>query len=101
MFMGGAVAALSVTNVNAAQPAPAANPDVSTNLVAQTPPPPPAPTQQPLVPNPKITIDNAPTMPRAVAPAVGDISVSNLDATIFGNVDLSTSNNLFAFSHFI
>jgi type IV pilus assembly protein PilQ len=82
IFMGGAVAALSVTNVNAAQPAPAEKPDPSNDLVAQTPPAPPAPTQQPLVPNPKITIDNAPTSPRAVAPPVGDISVSNLDAAI-------------------
>ena len=80
MFVGGAVAALSTTNVNAAQPTPAEYPDASNNLVAQTPPPPV--TQQPLVPNPKITIDNAPTMPRAIAPPVGDISVSNLDASI-------------------
>ena len=94
MFMGGAVAALSVTNVNAAQPTLADKPDVNTNLVAQTPPPPPAPTQQPQVPNPKITIDNAPNLPRAVAPSVGDISVSNLDATIFGTIDLSTSKNI-------
>uniref|UniRef100_UPI00286E9E40 secretin and TonB N-terminal domain-containing protein n=1 Tax=Chamaesiphon sp. VAR_48_metabat_403 TaxID=2964700 RepID=UPI00286E9E40 len=82
IFMGSAVAALSVTNVNAAQPAPADKPDPSNDLVAQTPPAPPAPTQQPLVPNPKVTIDNAPTSPRAIAPPVGDISVSNLDAAI-------------------
>ena len=77
IFMGGAVAALSVTNVNAAQPTPAEQPAPSSNLVAQT-----APSQQPLVPNPKVTIENAPTSPRAVAPPVGDISVSNLDAAI-------------------
>lgn len=89
IVMGSAVAALSTTNVNAAtqtnepsQPAP------SSDLLAQTPPAPPAP----LVPNPRITIDGVPptpgvglltpTMPRAVAPPVGDISVSNMDAAI-------------------
>ncbi len=94
IFMGGAVAALSVTNVNAAQPAPAEKPDPSNDLIAQTPPAPAAPTQQPLVPNPKITIDNAPTNARAVAPPVGDISVSNLDATINNPVDLSSEKNI-------
>jgi type IV pilus assembly protein PilQ len=91
IVMGSAVAALSATNVNAASTAPADNnttPD--SDLVAQIPPAPPAPTQQPLVPNPKITIDGVtptpgvglqtPNMPRAVAPPVGDISVSNMDA---------------------
>ena len=81
IFMGSAVVALSVTNVNAAQPAPAEKPDPSNDLVAQTPPEPPAPNQQPLVPNPKITIENAPTSPRAVPPPVGDISVSNMNGT--------------------
>jgi type IV pilus assembly protein PilQ len=95
MFMGGAVAALSVTHVNAAQPTAADKPDVSNNLVAQTPPPPPAPTQQPLVPNPRITVENAPNMPRAVAPPVGDISVSNLDAAIPQiNLDSSARINM-------
>ncbi len=95
MFVGGAVAALSVTHVNAAQPAAADKPDVSNNLVAQTPPPPPAPTQQPLVPNPRITVENAPNMPRAVAPPVGDISVSNLDAaTPQINLDSSARINM-------
>jgi type IV pilus assembly protein PilQ len=93
IVMGSAVAALSVSNVNAAsQPTESSKKDPSSNLLAQTPPPPPAPTQQPLVPNPKITIDGitptpgvglaTPTMPRAVAPPVGDISVSNMDAAI-------------------
>ncbi len=89
--MGGTVAALSVTNVNAAQPVSAEKPEPSSNLVAQTPP---APTQQPLVPNPRITIENAPTSPRAVAPPVGDISISNLDATITNAVDLSSEKNI-------
>jgi type IV pilus assembly protein PilQ len=104
LVMGSAVAALSVTNVNAAsQPDLASKPDAS-DLLAQTPPPPPAPTQQPLVPNPKITIDGVtatpgvglqtPNMPRAVAPPVGDISVSNLDATIFNVVDLGSDKNI-------
>jgi type IV pilus assembly protein PilQ len=89
IVMGSAVAALSVPAVNAAQPTPITNPDPSSDLVAQS-----SPNQQPLVPNPKITIDNAPMMPRAVAPPVGDISVSNLDGTIFGAVDLSTNKNI-------
>jgi type IV pilus assembly protein PilQ len=92
MAIGSAVAALSATHVNAATRTQIDTPAPSSNLVAQTPPPPPAPTQQPLVPNPKITIDGVtatpgvglqtPTMPRAVAPPIGDISVSNIDATI-------------------
>ncbi|WP_295621039.1 STN domain-containing protein, partial [Chamaesiphon sp. GL140_3_metabinner_50] len=77
IFMGSAVAALSVTNVNAAHPTPAQQPEPSSNLVAQT-----DQTQQPLVPNPRVTIENTPTSPRAIAPPVGDISVSNLDAAI-------------------
>jgi type IV pilus assembly protein PilQ len=93
IVMGSAVAALSATNVNAAaQPAQSDTKNPLSNLISQTPPPPPAPTQQPLVPNPKITIDGVtptpgvglqtPNMPRAVAPPVGDISVSNMDAAI-------------------
>ena len=77
IVMGSAVTALSVANVQASQPAQINKLDSRSNLVAQT-----TPTQQPLVPNPRITIDNAPTMPRAIAPPVGDISVSNLDAAI-------------------
>jgi type IV pilus assembly protein PilQ len=91
IVMGSAVAALSATNVNAAaQPAQSDTKNPLSNLISQTPPPPPAPTQQPLVPNPRITIDGVtptpgvglqtPNMPRAVAPPVGDISVSNMDA---------------------
>ena len=93
IVMGSAVAALSASNVNAAtQPDRSDKPESKSDLLAQIPPPPPAPTQQPLVPNPKITIDGitptpgvglaTPTMPRAVAPPVGDISVSNIDAAI-------------------
>jgi type IV pilus assembly protein PilQ len=91
--IGSAVAALSAHNVNAAtQPDRSGNTESKSDLLAQIPPPPPAPTQQPLVPNPKITIDGitptpgvglaTPTMPRAVAPPVGDISISNIDAAI-------------------
>jgi type IV pilus assembly protein PilQ len=94
IVMGSAVAALSVPNVNAAQPAQADKPNPSSDLLAQTPPAPRTPNQQPLVPNPRITIDNAPTMPRAVAPPVGDISVSNLDATISNTVDLGSNKNI-------
>jgi type IV pilus assembly protein PilQ len=91
IVMGSAVAALSATSVNAAaEPAQSDTKNPLSNLISQTPPPPPAPTQQPLVPNPRITIDGVtptpgvglqtPNMPRAVAPPVGDISVSNMDA---------------------
>jgi type IV pilus assembly protein PilQ len=91
IVMGSAVAALSTANVHAAQPAQSdSNNTPTSDLVAQIPPAPPAPTQQPLVPNPRITIDGVtptpgvglqtPNMPRAVAPPVGDISVSNMDA---------------------
>jgi type IV pilus assembly protein PilQ len=83
IVMSSAVTAMSVTATSAAtQPTQSTQKDPSSNLLAQA--------QQPLVPNPKITIDGTsptpgvglatPTMPRAVAPPVGDISVSNLDA---------------------
>ena len=105
IVMGSAVAALSATNVNAAaQPAQSDAKDPLSNLISQTPPPPPAPTQQPLVPNPRITIDGVtptpgvglqtPNMPRAVAPPVGDISVSNLNAVISNIVDLGSDKNV-------
>jgi len=87
--MGSAVAALSATNVNAAmQSNQPSQPLPSSDLLAQTPPAPPVP----MVPNPRITIDGVPptpgiglltpTMHRAVAPPVGDISISNIDAAV-------------------
>ncbi len=91
LMMGSAVTALSTTSVNAAPKTTGANqPAVpSSNSLVQAPP---APVGTPLIPNPKITIDGAtptpgvglltPTMPRAVAPPVGDISISNIDAAI-------------------
>jgi type IV pilus assembly protein PilQ len=105
IVMGSAVAALSATNVNAAaQPTQPDTKNPLSNLISQTPPPPPAPTQQPLVPNPRITIDGvtptpgvglqSPNMPRAIAPPVGDISVSNLDAVTFNAVDLGSDKNI-------
>jgi type IV pilus assembly protein PilQ len=86
LMMGGALAALSATTVSAAQqPAQSAKATPHKDSIAQA-------NQQPLVPNPKITIDGvtptpgvglaSPLMPRAVAPPVGDISVSNLDAAM-------------------
>jgi type IV pilus assembly protein PilQ len=88
MAIGSAVAALSASHVNAATRTQIDAPAPSSNLVAQTPPAPSAP----LVPNPKITIDGVPatpgvglqtpTMPRAVAPPIGDISVSTMDAAM-------------------
>ncbi|PSB47060.1 secretin N-terminal domain-containing protein [Chamaesiphon polymorphus] len=89
IVMGSTVAALAAPSANAVvqQPEGVDKSTPSSDLIAQS-----QPTQQPLVPNPKITIDGvppapgvglaSPTSPRAVAPPVGDISVSNLDATI-------------------
>jgi type IV pilus assembly protein PilQ len=92
MALGSAVVALSAAHVNAATRTQIDTPEPSNNLLVQTPPAPPAPTQQPLVPNPKVTIDGViatpgvglqtPTMPRAVAPPIGDISVSTIDAAM-------------------
>ena len=87
IVMGSAVTAMSVTAATAAtQPTPSTQKDAS-NLLAQAQPS----STQPLVPNPKITIDGTaptpgvglatPTMPRAVAPPVGDISVSNMNGS--------------------
>jgi type IV pilus assembly protein PilQ len=94
--IGSAVAALSGSNVNAAIQSDSAKPEAKSDLLAQA--------QPPLVPNPRITIDGitptpgvglaTPNMPRAVAPPVGDISVSNLDATIFSGVDLGSDKNI-------
>jgi type IV pilus assembly protein PilQ len=88
IMMGSAVATLATANVNAAQPTKTEPQTPTSNLLAQTPPAPAAP----LIPNPKVTIDGVtptpgvglktPTMSRAVAPPVGDISVSNIDAAI-------------------
>jgi type IV pilus assembly protein PilQ len=105
IVMGSAVAALSATNVNAATPpAQSDHNNPLSDLLAQIPPPPPAPIQQPLVPNPRITIDGMTPTPgvglatpgttRAVAPPVGDISVSNLDATVSNVVELSSDKNI-------
>ncbi|WP_373540596.1 secretin and TonB N-terminal domain-containing protein [Chamaesiphon sp.] len=85
IVMGSAVTALSVTSVQAApQPTQASKSTPSSDLLAQT---------APLVPNPKITIENAPTMPRAVAPPVGDISVSNIDAAT-PQIDLNSTTRI-------
>jgi type IV pilus assembly protein PilQ len=102
IVMGSAVAAISATTVSAATPQTAQiKPNLGKNLIAQTKPP---ANQQPLVPNPKITIDGitptpgigiaTPTMPRAVAPPVGDISVSNLNGVTFSSVDLGAEKNI-------
>jgi type IV pilus assembly protein PilQ len=88
IVMGSAVTAMSVTTTSAAtQPTQPTTKAPNSNLLAQAQPP----STQPLVTNPRITIDGTsvtpgvglatPTMPRAVAPPVGDISVSNLDAS--------------------
>lgn len=102
VVMGSAVAAISLTTVSAATQTTAhSKQNLGKNLIAQTRPP---ANQQPLVPNPKITIDGiaptpgiglaTPNMPRAVAPPVGDISVSNLDGAIFKAVDLGAEKNI-------
>jgi type IV pilus assembly protein PilQ len=100
VVMGSAVAAISVTTVSAAtQSTVHSKQNLGKNLIAQTRPP---ANQQPLVPNPKITIDGiaptpgvglaTPTMPRAIAPPVGDISVSNIDAAV-PQLNLSSSKS--------
>ncbi len=101
--IGSVVAAMSVTDANAAlQPTQPTPKDPSSDLIAQTKP---ATGQQPLITNPKITIDGVapapgvgvatPTMPRAVAPPVGDISVSNLDAAMpLIRLDTGATTNL-------
>jgi type IV pilus assembly protein PilQ len=102
VVMGSVVAAISVTTVSAAtQSTVHSKQNLGKNLIAQTRPP---ANQQPLVPNPKITIDGiaptpgvglaTPNMPRAVAPPVGDISVSNLNGAIFSAVDLGADKNI-------
>lgn len=68
-----------------------------------TPTPPQAPSRDILVPNPKITIDGAPAptattdpvpfLPRAIAPPVGDIAVSNTDSSPT-NINLDTTERV-------
>jgi type IV pilus assembly protein PilQ len=75
---------------------PAAPPPMPTAPVAQQPPSPPPPTvpaPEVLVPDPNITVDGLPyqptqpgsytppLLPRAIAPPLGDIAVSNIDPT--------------------
>jgi len=84
---GAGTAALTAQTAPAS-PQPAATPAPAQPRTRQTPA-----TQNPnvLVPNPKITIDGAPAptsaatpppfLPRAIAPPVGDIAVSNADAS--------------------
>ncbi|HEY9805523.1 MAG TPA: AMIN domain-containing protein, partial [Candidatus Obscuribacterales bacterium] len=67
-------------------------------------PVPPAPAEDVLVPSPKITVDGVPVppqspnvappfLPRAVAPPVGDIVVSNVDATATA-IDLGSAERV-------
>jgi type IV pilus assembly protein PilQ len=103
---------LGETTLSSYQLPPAFNQGLSaknTNILAQTPTPTPTPTfpvtPDVLVPNPEIRIEGnpapaagsfqpvAPTpplLPRAIAPSVGDISVSNINAASDG-VDLGTT----------
>lgn len=84
------------------QPAPGAVPPP----FAQAPPPPTpsVPAPDVLVPNPEIMIDGVrvdpttqgfvpPLLPRAIAPPLGDISISNLDASP-DSIDLGTSERV-------
>src|ERR671933_1444643 len=90
------------------QPAPPVQTPASPTPAGQTvvpQPPVPAPTPDVLVPNPKITIDGVPApaagavqpvapappfLPRAVAPPLGDIAISNINASA-NNIDLGTA----------
>lgn len=87
------------------QPAPGQVPTTITPVPTVVPPPAiPAPSPDVMVPNPKITIDGIPApatgaaqpvvgappfLPRAVAPPVGDIAISNINASA-SYIDLGT-----------
>lgn len=86
-----------------ATPAPATQGGQSGSTAAPAPAP-TARTEDVLVPNPKITIDGVPVapdspnvappfLPRAVAPPVGDIVVSNVDATAT-EIDLGSAERV-------
>ncbi|PLZ81265.1 general secretion pathway protein GspD [Fischerella muscicola CCMEE 5323] len=87
-------------------------PSTGTTALAPTPPqaptPNPSPSVPPVVPNPQVSIDGTPAqtagpgqvqtqappfLPRAVAPPVGDIAISNIDASP-SSVDLGTQERV-------
>ncbi|MCP6760804.1 MAG: AMIN domain-containing protein [Fischerella sp. CENA71] len=87
-------------------------PSTGTTASAPTPPqaptPNPSPSVPPVVPNPQVSIDGTPAqtagpgqaqtpappfLPRAVAPPVGDIAISNIDASP-SSVDLGTQERV-------
>nr|WP_275994340.1 type IV pilus secretin family protein [Argonema antarcticum] len=106
-----AAADLAASPPNAAAPPPAATlPSLGSTPTAQIPtaPTPTAPTPNVLVPNPQITYEGGPApaagtvqpvspappfLPRAVAPPVGDISVSEVDPTATV-IDLGTAERI-------
>ncbi|TBR60065.1 general secretion pathway protein GspD [Westiellopsis prolifica IICB1] len=80
----------------------------STGTTASAPTPNPSPSVPPVVPNPQVSIDGTPAqtagpgqaqtpvppfLPRAVAPPVGDIAISNIDASP-SSVDLGTQERV-------
>ncbi|TFI51428.1 type IV pilus secretin family protein [Mastigocladus laminosus UU774] len=88
------------------------SPSTGTTASAPTPPqaptPNPSPSVPPVVPNPQVSIDGTPAqtagpgqaqtpappfLPRAVAPPVGDIAISNIDASP-SSVDLGTQERV-------
>lgn len=87
------------------QPSPTPTTPTPGAPVPETQPPIPAPTPDVLFPNPEITIDGVPAapagpaqpvapappfLPRAVAPPLGDIAISNIDASA-SVIDLGTA----------
>uniref|UniRef100_UPI0025B35F91 AMIN domain-containing protein n=1 Tax=Trichocoleus desertorum TaxID=1481672 RepID=UPI0025B35F91 len=87
-----------------AQATPALTAQPGTGTQATPAPVPPAPAEDVLVPNPKITVDGVPVqpqspnvappfLPRAVAPPVGDIVVSNVDAAASA-IDLGSAERV-------
>lgn len=85
-----------------ATPTPTTQPGSGTQTAPA--PVPPAPAEDVLVPNPKITVDGVPVppqspnvappfLPRAVAPPVGDIVVSNVDAAATA-IDLGSAERV-------
>ncbi len=84
---------LSLTPAASSNASVGARPSPTPNTTAQTP-------GGVMVPNPNVTIDGvttggavAPTLPRAVAPPVGDIAISNTDSSA-AQIDLGTQERV-------
>jgi type IV pilus assembly protein PilQ len=96
------------TNVITLGLSPSTGTTASAPIPPQAPTPNPSPSVPPVVPNPQVSIDGTPAqtagpgqaqtqappfLPRAVAPPVGDIAISNIDASP-SSVDLGTQERV-------